>query len=93
MQTIPFGTHVRDIITGQTGIVTGYCTYITGCDQYLLQPPAKAADNSPGEVRWVDYARLKPTGEEIAPEVAALANLDHAATSTPRGADIPAPRK
>lgn len=95
MQTIAFGTHVRDIITGQTGTVTGYTTYITGCDQYLIQPGAKP-DGTPSESVWRDVARLKPTGATIDPEIAALV----AAQSSPdradgiiRGADLAAPSK
>ena len=35
------GQLAQDKITGFTGMVTGHSDYMTGCDQYLLQPPCK----------------------------------------------------
>ncbi|MDR1340688.1 MAG: hypothetical protein LBK58_11650 [Prevotellaceae bacterium] len=57
------GVKVRCKITGLEGIVTGYCDYITGCAQYLVQPPAK--DGEYKDSHWLDEGRLETTGEGI----------------------------
>ena len=54
--------HAEDKITGLQGIITGHADYITGCDQYLLQPKSK--DNEFKEARWIDEYRLKITSVE-----------------------------
>ena len=54
----PLGVTVRDRITGFTGVVTGFGTYLTGCDQFLVSPPAKDT----GEYvdgHWLDDIRLE----------------------------------
>ena len=58
------GTKVRDKITGFTGIVTGYCTYLTGCNRALVEPPVdeKGADV---ESQWCDEQRLERVGETL----------------------------
>lgn len=73
--------HVRDKITGFQGIVTGHADYITGCDQYLVQPASK--DGEWKEGRWFDESRLEIKSE--ARPVLVDSNED--------GADIPAPIK
>lgn len=76
---------VKDRVTGFIGTVTGHADYITGCDQYLVQPPAK--DGKWEEGRWFDHARLDITqvdGKEFATE-------DLLAEEN--GADAPAPIK
>ena len=50
------GIKVKDVITGFEGIVTARCTYITGCDQFLVQPETK--DGAFVESRWFDDNRL-----------------------------------
>lgn len=55
---IALGTKVRDKITGFTGIVTGYVTYITGCNQALVAPQA-GKDGSLKESAWFDEQRLE----------------------------------
>lgn len=35
------GKTLRDRITGFSGICTGHARYLTGCDQYLLNPKAQ----------------------------------------------------
>ena len=52
------GVTAKDKITGFKGILTGYASYITGCDQYLLAPKAKK-DGSVGEGKWYDENRLE----------------------------------
>lgn len=51
-----FGDRVQDRVTGFQGIVTGFITYITGCDQYLVNPPAK--DGAYIDGQWLDDVRL-----------------------------------
>jgi len=50
------GYTATDRITGISGICTGYVKYITGCNQYLVQP--KSTDNSKVESWWFDEGRL-----------------------------------
>lgn len=50
------GREVKDTITGFEGIVTGYVSYLTGCNQCLVA--AKAAGGKPGETAWFDEQRL-----------------------------------
>lgn len=61
------GVRVRDKITKFEGITTGRATYITGCDQYLVQ--AESVENKRGENQWFDAGRLEAVGDE--PEVSA----------------------
>jgi len=78
-----FGQTATDTITGFTGVVTGHASYITGCDQYLLQPPCK--DGAWVEGRWFDEGRLVFTDEvKVASETV---------TGEKNGCDIPAPIK
>ena len=46
----------KDKITGFEGIITGVARYITGCDQYLVQPKAKGGDHK--DALWFDEGRL-----------------------------------
>lgn len=55
---IRFGDTVRDKITGIEGIVTGRCEYITGCNQYLVQPKAQNKVEKPKNY-WFDEDRLE----------------------------------
>jgi len=57
------GIKVKDKITGFSGIITGYCSYITGCDQCLLQPEVKS-DGDFVSARWFDVTRLEVIIEE-----------------------------
>jgi hypothetical protein len=72
---------VSDKITGFTGIVTGHADYITGCDQYLIQPPCK--DGEWKDCKWFDENRLIII-EECSPVLV---------DSNENGADAPAPVK
>ncbi|MCY1290512.1 hypothetical protein D9M70_396610 [compost metagenome] len=63
---IELGKRARDKITGFEGIVTGRAQYLTGCDQYVLAPPAKDGNLSRGE--WFDEGRLMVLGDGIRPE-------------------------
>lgn len=53
------GVELKDTITGYKGTVTGRADYITGCNQYLLQPKIKAGEFKEGT--WWDEDRLVKT--------------------------------
>lgn len=75
---------VEDRLTGFKGKITGHADYITGCDQYLVQP-----DTAKGEwkdARWFDEGRLKIVGASKKIKVSQLQAEEN-------GADIPAPAK
>lgn len=55
---VPFGSKVKDKITNFTGIVIGFCTYITGCDQYLVQPQSKKNSSTKEKSYWIDDSRI-----------------------------------
>jgi len=76
------GATVTDRITGFRGVVTGLVHYLTGCDQALVQPPAKDGEYKSSE--WFDVQRLT-VDESVAPFV-----LDNSATPGP---DRPAPKR
>ena len=56
-----FGEQVEDALTGFTGTVTGFTTFITGCDQHLVTPRCKD-DGSDIDAKWLDVSRLRKTG-------------------------------
>jgi len=58
-----FGKEATDKITGFTGTIVAVSSYITGCDQVLLQPPFKKNEWKDG--RWFDDDRLELTGKSI----------------------------
>lgn len=60
---VQLGSKARDKITGFTGIVTGYVQYLTGCNQALVQPPAK--DGEYKDSWWIDEQRLERVGKTI----------------------------
>jgi len=51
------GDRVRDKISGFEGIVTGSVYYVTGCNQYLLQPKGEDPSKKP-DANWFDEGRL-----------------------------------
>lgn len=57
------GATTKDKITGYEGIITGKCSYITGCDQYLIQPKTK--EGTWVEAKWFDENRLEQLDSEI----------------------------
>ena len=52
------GTRVRDRITGFTGIITGVCYYISGCNQAMVVPPVDDQGKR-RESEWFDVQRLE----------------------------------
>ena len=81
-RVIPLGSRAIDIITGFDGIVIGRAIYLTGCDQYLLNPKCKEG-NSRVDGLWIDEQRLQ-VQDDIPIQ------LDN---SRSRGCDISAPIK
>jgi hypothetical protein len=53
---VKLGDKVEDVVTGLQGIVTGKASYIFGCDQCCVSPPASGEKC---EVRWFDEPRLR----------------------------------
>lgn len=77
-----FGVTGRDKITGFTGIITGWTTYISGCSRVLLAPPV-TSEGKLVEGEWFDEQRIDVVaGDRIV--------LDN--SSTP-GADRDAPKR
>lgn len=54
---IPLGSKVTDKITKFTGVVTGYVTYISGCNQALVVP-GLGKDGKLMNAEWFDEQRL-----------------------------------
>ena len=52
------GLNATDTLTGFSGMITGHSDYITGCDQFLLQPPTQE-NGEYVEGRWFDEQRLQ----------------------------------
>jgi hypothetical protein len=80
--TIKLGKKVKDKITGFEGIVTGVASYLYGCDQYLVTPPAK--DGAKVDAYWFDEGRLEVIGQGILPE--------EVQTDKPGGPNVDCPR-
>lgn len=77
------GWTYRDTVTGFQGICTGWCTYISGCNQLLLVPPVDK-EGKLVEAHWYDEQRC----EKVDAERMVIGNLvDHP------GPDKPAPIK
>ena len=55
---IELGVTGRDKITGFTGVVTGLCYYLSGCNQALLIPKCKE-DGSLVSGNWFDFQRIQ----------------------------------
>jgi len=55
---IRLGSKVSDQITGFSGEVTGFVTYVSGCNQALVVPKV-ATDDAFKDSRWFDEQRLE----------------------------------
>ena len=62
---IPLGSSVIDPLSGFTGKVTGTVSYITGCDQVLVQPGDLDKDGNPKGSKWIDIDRCELLEDEI----------------------------
>ncbi len=54
------GLDAADVVTGFRGSIIGHAEYLTGCDQFLLQPPL-GEDGVFVEARWFDRIRVQLT--------------------------------
>lgn len=52
------GKKAKDKLTGFTGTITAHAEYMTGCDQFLLQPPVKDGSEYVNPI-WFDEQRLE----------------------------------
>ena len=78
--SVTLGAEYRDKVTGFKGVCTGYCMYLSGCNQALLIPRMGKDGKSP-DGGWYDVQRLERAGKKII-------SLDN--TETP-GCDMAAP--
>lgn len=62
---IELGQKAKDKITGFEGIITGRASYLYGCDQYVLAPPADK-DGKIADSHWFDEGRIEITGPGVA---------------------------
>jgi len=53
------GKKAKDKITGFTGIITGHARYLTGCDQYILQPECDTDHRKYPDANWFDEGRIE----------------------------------
>ncbi len=73
------GRTVTDKITGFTGIVTGYVTYLTGCNQALVVPKV-GKDGTAKEPLWFDEQRLAVAATKpVSLDNSRAAGFDHPA--------------
>lgn len=79
---IILGSQVKDRITGFKGVVTGYCAYLSGCNQALVAPKV-TKDGSFKQGEWFDVQRLERVGTSVVV-------LENGATP---GHDRPAPKR
>jgi hypothetical protein len=56
--TLELGLMAKDKITGFRGIMTGFVSYLTGCDQYLLAPPVDK-EGKHVDAKWFDVNRIE----------------------------------
>ena len=56
------GSKVKDKVSGIHGIITGRADYISGCNQYMVQPDCtkqQTKDNTKSDAMWFDELRLE----------------------------------
>lgn len=53
------GKRAKDRITGFEGIVTGEISYLTGCDQILIQPQGLDEKGLVKDAKWFDIYRCE----------------------------------
>lgn len=61
---VELGVKGRDKVTGFTGVVTGRCEYLTGCNQVLLVP-AVDKDGKLPDGHWFDVQRIEVIGHGV----------------------------
>jgi len=78
--SVTLGAEYRDKIGGFKGVCTGYCEYLSGCNQALLIPRVGKDGKAP-DGAWYDVQRLERVGKKIV-------KLDNSKTP---GCDMAAP--
>jgi hypothetical protein len=68
--TVEVGARVRELVTGQQGVVIGITSWLTGCDTAGVQLPTDKEGKAPDLV-WYDVTRL----EVVEPRAACLRHL------------------
>jgi hypothetical protein len=58
------GAKVKDIVSGFEGIVTGRCDYLTGCNNYGVNPQ-QVKDGKPMGAVWLDENKLEKIGDGL----------------------------
>lgn len=58
------GTKVKEKVTGFSGIITGTCFYLTGCNQYLVTAKPKDEFSEP-KALWYDEGRLEEVEKNV----------------------------
>lgn len=81
MERPRLGDRVREIVSDYTGIVTGECVYLWGCEQVLV---VRTDEKGKPEGEWFDIGRI-----EVVEQGAASA-IDYGVESS-TGPDVPAP--
>jgi hypothetical protein len=87
MKAPQLGDRVREIVTGNEGIVTGTSEYLWGCRQHLLHYRDK--DDKP-QVEWYDVGRLQVLEVDVVQAIDYLTSEDTAEPERAhRGAETP----
>ncbi len=76
------GKWAKDTVTGFSGVITGYATYLTGCGQYSILPGYEGKGSYPTAC-WIDETRIE-IDESVKRIVIEGENND-------KGCDTPAP--
>jgi hypothetical protein len=62
-----FGKKAKDKVTGFTGIITSKHSYMSGCDQYGIQPLIDKSGKL-RDIKYFDEGRIEIIGFHIDPE-------------------------
>lgn len=66
MNGVIMGCKARDRVTGLEGITTGFASYLYGCNQWAITPPAKDGDSR--ATVWFDEGRVEYVDVGVSPE-------------------------
>lgn len=61
--SIVMGQKVKEIVSGQIGIVSSRIDFMNGCVQFEVTP--EIVDNKPLDAFWVDHSRLEVISTEV----------------------------
>jgi hypothetical protein len=59
------GAELKDVVTGFQGVVTARVEWLTGCNQYRLQPQGLTADGKIKEADQFDENRVEQVSDGI----------------------------